>query len=1339
MVGRTIGSYRIIGPVGSGGMSTVFRAVHPQTGHEVALKVLLGSLSRNSTLLQRFLREARSAETLEHPNVVTIYDRGVDRGRHYLVLEYVRGGDFHEYIQRNGPLGAAEALTVIRGVADGLRHAAARGLIHRDIKPSNILRKPTGEPKIIDLGLALQSQFEDERVTREGTTVGTVDYMSPEQARDSRATSIHSDMYSLGCTFYYLLAGVPPYPGGDITEKLTRHARAPAPDIRDLRPDIPPAVAGILLRLMAKRPEDRYPDYDALIAALDEARPGITEDGGAVALMPLEDDEKESLPWPPQEVGARGKAPSVDWPPAPDDADPLPVESLGEMSLELTDERDPGERWAEEDKAAPLPRSGRMGAKDDSAELTESDLAGEPLAPPSRRRMVAWALATAGVATLAVVLVIGLHLTLGRPGASDGAIEEAPDVDQVADLPIGAPSPRRRPGPARGPTGGPGQGTKAPAGITKPRPAPPPKWEEPEDKDPIPGDPGPLQAVTADLRRELPEWTQVSNPTRPDDPTVVVRRFPDETDGPLTERTLHAALDRYQGGVVELADAGPFLVDDLSMSGESRTIRARRGYRPIIRILRSRNEAALERTAFVALGRKNLTVEGIDLIVEASELSGHQKALFGCAGGNLTLRDCTITVLNPKGLRFALVSQEPTKPQPKDPGPRPSRIWLKRALVRGSAFTLAELGGGPTDLVLDGTTILLGGAKPAPVISVKSGDAEWEQRVFLSGVLLACPGPVIACDLPKGTTGGGKPLAFRAYGSALGRLQGPGIASIVTATDGDAEAGRLIAWAGDRNLYAGWRGFFARGDQPTLTVNGLEQARSTWNAAEQGSREEPFTAWLLTVDPSQALPLVLRPFLSSAHASLMDSSPRPSAGLFAKTIDGYPGPIVPEVAAWAISRPDPSAGSGPRSNPLTYGDAVRSGLVGNVAAAPGGRPESKAPELKPAAGDSAEQVLSTSDRTWDGDLGAFLRRNLRPGSRHVRVRVVGTGSHRFTPVRLPDGIILEVRVESPPGTVTEPPSWRPDPQATGPGLIELRGGALVLSNVILRHDPASRLESLLALEDAHLVLSRCQLTVPADSGAQAGDLIAFRAPTTRSMLDHPGNAIFRVPIDRPVCRLIDSILIANRAALRADVGRGLIALTNCAIAADESGLDLDPAQVARPRFEADLSLEHCTIVAARTIVGLGPWRGLPAGPDRPLLVDSKRSAFVTMSADARTREAALLRVDAEAFAGGGLFWQSEGDAFDVDRGVAVGEAPTEPPGPREARARWEQFWGSNRLVRPAAVPRGPSFRFRERPRPGRIEPPDLILDPQRPPLEVGADLIKLGIAPRPARPAPRRN
>ena len=222
------------------------------------------------------------------------------------------------------------------------------------------------------------------------------------------------------------------------------------------------------------------------------------------------------------------------------------------------------------------------------------------------------------------------------------------------------------------------------------------------------------------------------------------------------------------------------------------------------------------------------------------------------------------------------------------------------------------------------------------------------------------------------------------------------------------------------------------------------------------------------------------------------------------------------------------------------------------------------------------------------------------------------------------------------------PSWSPDPQATGPGLIELRGGALVLSNLVLRHDPASRLESLLALDDSHLVLFRCQFTVPPDSGRTAGDLIVFRAATTRPMRDHLGNAGFHVPVNRPVCRLIETILIANGTALRAELGRGLVAMTRCGVASDETAIELDPGRVARRSFGADLWLDRCTLVAGRSIIGLGRWPGVLAGPDRPWLIDSRRCAFVTL-ADQKARDAVLLRVDADAYAGGCLFWQADGD------------------------------------------------------------------------------------------------
>ncbi len=571
LVGQPIGSYRVIEPLGSGGMSTVFRAVHVESGHEVALKVLLGTLARNSTLLQRFLREARSAETLEHPNVVSIYDRGVDQGRHYLVLEYVPGGDFHDYVQRHGPLGAADAIAVIRGIASGLRYAAGRGLIHRDIKPSNLLRPPSGEPKIIDLGLALQSGFEDERVTREGTTVGTVDYMAPEQARDSRATSSLSDIYSLGCTFYYLLAGVPPFPGGDITDKLTRHARTPAPDIRDLRPDIPAGLARILLRMMAKQPEDRFAGYDELIAALDSV--SLEESGGAngIALMPLDEDESaEEIQPGPETGGARNGTRSL-WDVV--DEDGLALESATGMSLDLADEREaPRPRPVASEAAAPLPRLGQSSPPDEPVFLEDE---AEPesetvLAVRNARSAPTWILASGGIGAVAILLAIVLLRMFGGPGAAGLTSEDIPEPDAEATDRVAVVRPT--PSAVFDTTSRRDRTKRSTASGTTSRPRPEarkPDWVEPEDVAPEPGDATAPSSDLKEARSHLPEWARGPVADGQEGPVWVVRRVADAGEG-QTEPTLHYALDQHIGGTVELGDEGPFPVDDLRMSGESR-------------------------------------------------------------------------------------------------------------------------------------------------------------------------------------------------------------------------------------------------------------------------------------------------------------------------------------------------------------------------------------------------------------------------------------------------------------------------------------------------------------------------------------------------------------------------------------------------------------------------------------------------------------------------------------------------------------------------------------------------------------------------------------------------
>ena len=291
-----LGSYRLIRPLGSGGMSSVFLAEHTESGYQVALKVLPRFLAKNRTLLQRFLREADNAESLEHPNIVSIFDRGSEDGRHYLVLEYVPGLDLHEWVRHEGPLSWLETLRVVEKAAEGLQYAASKGVTHRDIKPANLLLSHDGTVKLIDLGLALQNDSEDERVTRDGTTVGTVDYMSPEQARDSRSANVQSDIYSLGCTLYYLLSGFPPFPGGNIGDKLRRHVKQSPPDVRELRPEVPRGVARLIQRMMAKVPEDRFPDHAALIAEVIALQllPSDDASGGTIEFAQVVDDELDA-------------------------------------------------------------------------------------------------------------------------------------------------------------------------------------------------------------------------------------------------------------------------------------------------------------------------------------------------------------------------------------------------------------------------------------------------------------------------------------------------------------------------------------------------------------------------------------------------------------------------------------------------------------------------------------------------------------------------------------------------------------------------------------------------------------------------------------------------------------------------------------------------------------------------------------------------------------------------------------------------------------------------------------------------------------------------------------
>jgi serine/threonine-protein kinase len=288
-----LGSYVLLERLGEGGMGAVFKARHAKLGQVVALKLIRKQRLANPDAIRRFEREIRAAAQLSHPNIVHAYDAGEVAGTHFLVMEYVEGGiDLAKLVRRRGPLPVAEACDFIRQAALGLQHAHERGLVHRDIKPQNLLlanrarsvseggaessplayASGSAVVKILDMGLARLSLGGDSEasstMTQEGAIMGTPDYIAPEQAQESHTVDIRADLYSLGCTFYFLLTGQVPFPGGTLVVKINKHQFETPLAVERLRPQVPRPVAAIVRKLMAKRPEQRFQTPAELAGAL---------------------------------------------------------------------------------------------------------------------------------------------------------------------------------------------------------------------------------------------------------------------------------------------------------------------------------------------------------------------------------------------------------------------------------------------------------------------------------------------------------------------------------------------------------------------------------------------------------------------------------------------------------------------------------------------------------------------------------------------------------------------------------------------------------------------------------------------------------------------------------------------------------------------------------------------------------------------------------------------------------------------------------------------------------------------------------------------------------------
>jgi serine/threonine protein kinase len=268
--GESLGHFELLEYVGGGGMGAVFRALDTMLNRTVAVKVLSQDQSGDEETLRRFQNEAQSAARLDHENISRVYYVGEDRGWHYIVFEFIEGSNVRDVVQDQGPLSLADAVSYTLQIADALVHASGREVVHRDIKPSNVLITPDGRAKLVDMGLARLHQVEPEGddLTASGVTLGTFDYISPEQARDPRSADVRSDIYSLGCTLYFMLTAQPPFPEGTVLQKLLQHQGDEPADPRSLRPDLPDDLLRILNHMLAKSPDKRYQSPAELVAEL---------------------------------------------------------------------------------------------------------------------------------------------------------------------------------------------------------------------------------------------------------------------------------------------------------------------------------------------------------------------------------------------------------------------------------------------------------------------------------------------------------------------------------------------------------------------------------------------------------------------------------------------------------------------------------------------------------------------------------------------------------------------------------------------------------------------------------------------------------------------------------------------------------------------------------------------------------------------------------------------------------------------------------------------------------------------------------------------------------------
>jgi serine/threonine protein kinase len=1125
-----LGKYEIGSHIASGGMAHVYRARDLEHNRDVALKILSKDTAAKPAMVERFRREARSALKLEHENIVRVFDFGEVGGAWFLAMEYVDGVDLHDHVRRKGPLDPEEARQIILQGARALEHAATHRIVHRDVKPSNfLLVRKQGRPlvKLTDFGLAREIEANECRVTRAGTTVGTVDYMSPEQARDSGAADIRSDLYSLGSTWFYLLTGQPPFPQGGLGERLIKIMTEKPPDARELNPRISDETWGILSRLLEKEPGERYDTPRELIKAL------LRLEGNAAA--------KPGTSKGP--TRARPARPSTD-----------------------------------DDTKAEAP-----------ATVVDS--------PTSKVPYI-----VAGVLGLLVVGSILIALATPKKPAATTASDSTPPPVQLNPL-VGA---------GQGSSGAgkkPVQSGKTPEGPERPgatvkRSLWPALYTPSTRVD--------LKA----LREEVDKpWAERALSTA--EPFVVrVGR-----SGTGTHRTLADALATAPEGravVVEVHDNGPLFELPVAVEGRHLTVRAGKGYRPLLLWDLS---ATLERRrrdrktdvplVFLSVRKGSLHLEGVEVALRWPEGLAEPATLLDVSGGDLEVRNCTVSAAGKPRPEITLARLHNSQTR--------SRCRFTRLFARGSSLAALDLNAPDADVLFDGCLVVGG----QPTLLRLRAETSRGPRLRLVRSTLVCNHNCLEVR-PAGELDRSPVLSVLAWDSLLSRAGAGNEGDLLTMHD-DMDTDH-VEWRAVHALYAGWKHLLA--GKKTIAGDSGRDWRSHWKRVDGDEALEPNWPEQPAVEAASQPATALRPDKTVGFGSSVDPD-RPL---------GCDLPALPPCRDnWVNLALDP--------------------LLTPV-------------ELP--SDSSAPAIANPGDGKYHGeridlattDLGAHLVRVLammQPGPRIV-LHLTGKGEHNSSPIRL-KGTSLVLFFEEPaddkkPRTALKLSTSDPERSLieVEDGSVEIIAGVLKLPDLV-----GTRGTHLVRVKGGDIKLYRTRL-----EGPQVARTLGWRSAVVLTGSGEPAAEKARV------CALNECVVLSSQAGVVLEGAGSRLAMQQSLVVAGSDAVQLLPGPGCKGQVNMQCTLQHSTLAAREAIVRLGD-AAFDGPPADPVVVTSRECAYLNPFLGQR---AGLVVAEGTALARGLLLWQSEREALDVRLHCMARGVGDPLPARREGLAAWQRLWGS---------------------------------------------------------------